>query len=120
MAEQVVAAEMKRLDARVPGLDDHERDEVQRTMRRIADKLLHTPTVRVKQRAGEPGGGAYAEVLRELFDLDLETISAVSSVGVLAPVGAVDSTTAMNATVMTGTTMTTTGPVPGPAPGGTS
>ena len=40
-------------------------------MHRVVEKLLHTPTVRVKELAGEPGGSAYAEALRELFDLDL-------------------------------------------------
>ena len=39
-------------------------------MRRIADKLLHAPTVRVKELAGSPGGDAYEAVLRVLFDLD--------------------------------------------------
>jgi glutamyl-tRNA reductase len=120
LARSVMEAELARLAGRLGDVDERVRIEVEQTVHRVVEKLLHTPTVRVKQRAGEPGGGAYAEVLRELFDLDLETISAVSSVGVLAPVGAVDSTTAMNATAMTGTTMTTTGPVPGPAPGGTS
>lgn len=42
------------------------------------DKLLHAPTVRVKQLAGEPGGAGYADALRELFDLDPQTVAAVS------------------------------------------
>ena len=37
---------------------------------RVVEKLLHTPTVRVKQLADEPGGDAYADALRALFDLD--------------------------------------------------
>src|SRR5690606_22577380 len=36
---------------------------------RVVDKLLHAPSVRVKQLAGEPGGETYAEALRELFGL---------------------------------------------------
>ena len=39
-------------------------------MRRVADKLLHRPTVRVKELAVEPDGHAYEAALRELFDLD--------------------------------------------------
>jgi hypothetical protein len=35
MASDVVAAELRRLESRLPGLDDHERSEVQRTVRRI-------------------------------------------------------------------------------------
>jgi glutamyl-tRNA reductase len=33
--------------------------------------LLHSPTVRVRQLAAEPGGDQYATLLRELFDLDV-------------------------------------------------
>ncbi len=40
------------------------------TVRRVVDKILHTPTVRVKQLADAPGGDKYAEALRELFELD--------------------------------------------------
>jgi glutamyl-tRNA reductase len=43
--------------------------EVARTVHRVVDKLLHTPTVRVKQLAENPAGAAYAEALRELFAL---------------------------------------------------
>ena len=39
-------------------------------MRRVVDKLLHAPTVRVKELAGSPGGDAYEDALRVLFDLD--------------------------------------------------
>jgi len=47
-------------------------------VRRVVDKLLHAPTVRVKQLAGEPGGAGYADALRELFDLDPKAVDAVS------------------------------------------
>ena len=42
------------------------------TVSRVVDKLLHAPTVRVKQLAGGPGGDSYAAALRELFELDPE------------------------------------------------
>ena len=38
-------------------------------MHRIVEKLLHTPTVRVKEMAEGGQGGSYAQALRELFDL---------------------------------------------------
>lgn len=79
MAQQVVAGEMKRLDARLPSLDDNERDEVQRTLRRIADKLLHMPTVRVKELSADPDALDYAAALRELFALDPQAVAAVMS-----------------------------------------
>ncbi|NEB00194.1 glutamyl-tRNA reductase [Streptomyces sp. SID13726] len=78
MAAEVVAGEIARLDGRLPGLDDKQRGEITQTVRRVVDKLLHAPTVRVKQLAAEPGGAGYADALRTLFDLDPETVAAVS------------------------------------------
>ncbi|MFF3272790.1 glutamyl-tRNA reductase [Streptomyces chrestomyceticus] len=78
MAADVVASEIARLDGRLPDLDDKERAEITQTVRRVVDKLLHAPTVRVKQLASEPGGAGYADALRELFDLDPQTVAAVS------------------------------------------
>ncbi|MFJ9829150.1 glutamyl-tRNA reductase [Streptomyces sp. NPDC101160] len=78
MAADVVAGEMARLEGRLPGLDDKQRAEITQTVRRVVDKLLHAPTVRVKQLASEPGGAGYADALRTLFDLDPETVASVS------------------------------------------
>ncbi len=78
MAADVVAGEMSRLEGRLPGLDDKHRSEITQTVKRVVDKLLHAPTVRVKQLAAEPGGAGYADALRTLFDLDPETVAAVS------------------------------------------
>lgn len=78
MAADVVAGEIARLDGRLPGLAEKERAEITQTVRRVVDKLLHAPTVRVKQLAGEPGGAGYADALRTLFDLDPQTVAAVS------------------------------------------
>ncbi|MDT5291887.1 MAG: glutamyl-tRNA reductase [Mycobacterium sp.] len=77
-AADVVEAELLRLDNRLPGLDSVHRDEVARTVRRVVDKLLHAPTVRVKQLASAPGGDSYAEALRELFELDPQAVDAVA------------------------------------------
>jgi glutamyl-tRNA reductase len=78
MAADVVAGEIARLDGRLPGLDDKHRSEITQTVKRVVDKLLHAPTVRVKQLAAEPGGAGYADALRTLFDLDQETVDSVS------------------------------------------
>lgn len=85
MAADVVAGEIARLDGRLPDLDERQRGEIRQAVHRVVDKLLHAPTVRVKQLAAEPGGAGYADALRTLFDLDPETVAAVSR--------AVDSTT---------------------------
>ena len=78
-AADVVEAELLRLENKLPGLDGTEREEVGRTVRRVVDKLLHAPTVRVKQLASAPGGDTYAEALRELFELDPQAVDAVAA-----------------------------------------
>lgn len=79
MASDVVVGEMARLEGRLRGLDEKQLAEITQTVRRVVDKLLHAPTVRVKQLAGEPGGAGYADALRELFDLDPQAVAAVSN-----------------------------------------
>ena len=78
MAEDVVVAELTRLAGRAPDLDDRTRDEIESTVRRVVDKLLHAPTVRVKEFANEPGGQYYADALSRLFDLDPKEVEAVT------------------------------------------
>jgi len=82
-AADVVEAELLRLDNRLPDLEAAQRDEVARTVRRVVDKLLHAPTVRIKQLASAPGGDSYAEALRELFELNQTAVDAVANVGEL-------------------------------------
>ena len=85
MATGVVDAELARLMARLPALDDATRDEVLRSMRRVAEKLLHQPTVRVKELANEEGAVSYAAALAELFALDPDAVEAVTRPEGLAP-----------------------------------
>jgi glutamyl-tRNA reductase len=76
-AAKVVDTELARLAGRLPA-DHRTLDEVERAMRRVVDKLLHAPTVRVKELAGSPGGDAYEDALRVLFDLDPAVVAAVT------------------------------------------
>lgn len=85
-AAEVVDAELLRLDARLPELDGQVRGELAKTVRRVVDKLLHTPTVRVKELATSPGGSGYADALRELFQLDPQAPAAVTGTSGVAPV----------------------------------
>jgi glutamyl-tRNA reductase len=78
-AAEVVDAELLRLEGRLPALDTAVRDELARTVRRVVDKLLHAPTVRVKQLAEAGGGQAYADALRELFELDPQAAAAIAA-----------------------------------------
>jgi len=79
-ARHVVEAEMRRLASRVE-LEEAVRAEVDRTVHRIVEKLLHTPTVRVKQLADNPAGVGYAAALRALFDLEPESAPTGGRVG---------------------------------------
>lgn len=79
-AADVVEAELLRLNNRLPGLESAQREEVARTVRRVVDKLLHAPTVRIRQLASAPGGDSYAEALRELFELDPTAVDSVAAV----------------------------------------
>jgi glutamyl-tRNA reductase len=80
-AAEVVEGELVRLDGRLPGLDPGVRAELAHAVHRVVQTLLHAPTVRVKEMAEQPGGDAYATVLRELFGLDPSAPAAVTSVG---------------------------------------
>ncbi|MEH0983742.1 glutamyl-tRNA reductase [Micromonospora sp. CPCC 205556] len=79
-ADDVVTAELRRLAQRRPDFSDDQRAEVARTVHRVVQRLLHQPTVRVRQLAAEPGGDQYAALLRELFDLEVPQTSPVDSV----------------------------------------
>jgi glutamyl-tRNA reductase len=79
-AAGVVDAELARLAGRLSAddLSGHALDEIAQSVRRVVDKLLHAPTVRVKELAGSPGGEEYAAALRVLFDLDPRAVEAVT------------------------------------------
>jgi glutamyl-tRNA reductase len=89
-AATVVDAELARLEGRLSdeGLSGHAVEEIARTVHRVVDKLLHAPTVRVKELASSPGGEEYATALRVLFDLDPRAVEAVTHADVDIPGGA--------------------------------
>jgi glutamyl-tRNA reductase len=70
-ADDLVSAELRKLMSRRPEFTEEQRADVSRTLHRVVQQLLHSPTVRVRQLAAEPGGDQYAALLRELFDLDV-------------------------------------------------
>lgn len=76
-ASDIVESELGRFDGRRGDLDERTRRDVEQLVRRVVDKLLHAPTVRVKELAAEPDGDAYAEALHRLFDLDLRSVGTV-------------------------------------------
>jgi glutamyl-tRNA reductase len=86
-AATVVDAELSRLAGRLSeeGVSGHALEEIAQTVRRVVDKLLHAPTVRVKELASSPDGEEYAAALRVLFDLDPRTVDAVTRAEVESP-----------------------------------
>jgi glutamyl-tRNA reductase len=82
-AQQVVDAEMGRLLGRLPDADERTVRELRQAVERVVDKLLHAPTVRVKELAEAPGGDSYADVLRELFALNPSATEAVARAAVV-------------------------------------
>jgi glutamyl-tRNA reductase len=68
-ADEVVQSELRRLAVRRPDLTDDQRADVALAVHRVVQRLLHSPTVRMRQLATTPGGDQYAAAVRELFDL---------------------------------------------------
>lgn len=81
MATDVVDAEVARIESRLPDLTADELASVRQALRRVADKLIHTPTVRVQQLVDGTSGLTYAEALADLFALDQAAVDAVTRVG---------------------------------------
>jgi glutamyl-tRNA reductase len=81
MATALVGSELERLWNRLGDVSDHDRAEIALTVRRVADKLLHEPTVRVKELRGKVPSTSYAAALAELFALDPASIKAVTEPG---------------------------------------
>jgi glutamyl-tRNA reductase len=68
-ADEIREAELRRAESRLGQLSDAQRQAVEALASRIIDKLLHLPTVRMKQAAAAADGVVYAEAVRHLFGL---------------------------------------------------
>jgi glutamyl-tRNA reductase len=68
-AEVLRTAELERHRDRLQALGPEERELIDTVTRRVVAKLLHDPTVRLKEAAGSPRGERLAEALQALFDL---------------------------------------------------
>ena len=69
MAEEIRESELERARARLEKLTEAERRAVETVTTRIVDKLLHAPTVKMKEAAAGADGAVYADALRHLFGL---------------------------------------------------
>jgi glutamyl-tRNA reductase len=70
-ADDVQALELERHRSKLDALDPAARDAVEQVTRAIVNKLLHEPTVRMKDAAGSARGELYADALVELFGLEV-------------------------------------------------
>lgn len=68
-AAEIVAREIERFDQRTPDLTEAQRAEVHLAVHRVVEKLLHRPTVRVKEMAVDGRITEYEDAIRALFDL---------------------------------------------------
>ena len=68
-AEEIREAELRKAESLLGRLDDGERRAVESITAQIVNKLLHLPTVRMKQAAVSADGVIYAEAVRHLFGL---------------------------------------------------
>jgi glutamyl-tRNA reductase len=71
-AEDMRRGELERFRAKLAKLDPDARELVEAITQGVVNKLLHEPTVRVKEAAGTPRGDYYADALASLFDLPTE------------------------------------------------
>jgi glutamyl-tRNA reductase len=78
-AEEVRQAELDRFRRRLEGLDDQQMDAVEALTRGIIGKLLHEPSVALKDAAGSPRGDRLIASLRELFALEGDTADGAGS-----------------------------------------
>ena len=68
-AEGLRLAELERYRVKLKGLDPRQREAVEGLTRGILAKVLHEPTVQLKEAAGSAHGDRLAEAIRVLFDL---------------------------------------------------
>lgn len=70
IVEEMRRSEVERYGARLGDLSPQQRDAIDAITKRIAAKLLHTPSVRLREAAGTPQGERLAAAVRDLFNLD--------------------------------------------------
>ncbi|MEP7048534.1 MAG: glutamyl-tRNA reductase [Ilumatobacteraceae bacterium] len=68
-AEAIRRSEIERFNARLSSLDDAQRAALEAVTKGIVAKLLHSPSVKLKDDAGTPQGERNAATVRDLFDL---------------------------------------------------
>ena len=71
-AEEIRRRELAKAESRLGDLSDAERRAVESVTAQIVNKLLHLPTIRMKEAAAAADGVVYADAVRHLFGLEDE------------------------------------------------
>jgi glutamyl-tRNA reductase len=71
-AEEMAALELNRAFQRLPDLTEDEREVVMQMAHRIVNKMLHAPTIALRERAAKDEHYAYLHAMRKIFDLEGE------------------------------------------------
>lgn len=80
-AMRIAESELERGLHQLDQLDPTDQEKVSRLVHRVINKVLHEPTVRLKESAAEGNGVEYAHVIRDLFALDSQAEPAPSYLG---------------------------------------
>lgn len=88
--EQIRRAELERLGTKISDLSDAQRAQVEQLTTSIVNKILHVPTVRMKELAGREECCLYMDAVRTLFDLDGQSLGADADAGAASDVGAAE------------------------------
>ena len=70
--EEIRIQELQQHASRFGALSEAQQAEIAMLTTRIINKILHQPTVQLKECAGQQQGHLYADALRDLFALELE------------------------------------------------
>ena len=89
-AAGLIDAELNRLAKRTPNMTDEDRTQVAKALHRVVEKILHQPTVRVKQLAAQSGTVSYESALQELFGVGEAAPTPVAVAAEDLPTGTVD------------------------------
>lgn len=81
-AVDLLADEMLALERHTPNMSDEDRQQVERSMRKLVDKLLHTPTVQAKKLSASGQAVSYPDALAALFQLPTGAIESVTEASV--------------------------------------
>jgi glutamyl-tRNA reductase len=84
-ADELVRRVLAENESRWETLSEADRERLQQMARAIVSRLLHEPTLRMKQAAGTDDAYLYVNALRELFGLDAETAPEAGEAGKVTP-----------------------------------